>query len=117
MAEEEKKEVGYFNNSTRQVIPGFSPLYHSFSKGAKDIDSKGTVKHVEDIAGRGRPIDINLGGQLKLDRDRRGGKRLWERIYDREDMYLKMEEYGVSVLPEAKKETKSKSSKKDDKSE
>lgn len=94
---EDRKEIGYFNNSTKQVIPGFSPLYHSLSKGRADTDENGHVKHIENIAGSPREIILNLGGQFRLDHANRGGKRLWERIYDEDDFTQKMEEMGVNM--------------------
>ena len=37
-----------------------------------------------------------------LDRDRRGGERLWQRIYEEDDLVAKLEASGVHVSPDKK---------------
>lgn len=92
-----KKEIAYFNNSTRKIIPGYHPLYHALSMTHKDADKDGYVRHLENINGQLREIKINLKGQFKLDHANRGGKRLWERIYTEEEMVEKMKASGVTM--------------------
>lgn len=95
---EDRQEIGYFNNSTKQVIPGFNALFHSLSKGRNDVDKNGQVRHVENIAGSPREIMLNLKGQFKLDNANRGGARLWVRIYDAAELNSHMEKQGVTVV-------------------
>ena len=96
---EQKQEIGYYNNSTRQVIPGFNALFNALSKSHKDVDENNQVKHIENIDGSPREISINLGGQFKLDRQHRGGVRLWTRIYDEQDLIEKMSILGATIVP------------------
>lgn len=100
----EKQEVGYYNPSTKQVIPGYNPIFHSLSKTKQECDKNGHVSHVEQVNGVPREIRINLGGQFKLDRQQRGGDRLWQRIYSQEDLKRKLQNLGVSVGDDSKEE-------------
>ena len=112
--QQEEKEIGYFNNSTRKVIPGYNDLYHSLSKKQGETDKDGYVKHFENINGALREIKINLKGQFKLDHSNRGGKRLWERIYTEEDLVEKMTAMGITMERKQKnavQKTKSKKAK------
>lgn len=103
---EERKEIGYYNNSTRRVSVGYSTLFHSLSKTASELDENGYVQHRENIGGHLRQVKINLKGQLKLDHANRGGKRLWTRIYTKEDLEAKLQESGVVVHEEKKAKKK-----------
>lgn len=92
---EERREIGYFNYSSQQVIPGYSSLYNALSKTRADTDENNNLKHIENVDGAPREVVLNMGGQFALDRANRGGKRLWQRIYTEEDMEQKMNALGV----------------------
>lgn len=109
----EKKEIGYYHASDKTVVPGYSALFHTLSSKASDADSNGNVGFTENIGGNPHNMLVNIKGQLRLDRDRRGGDRLWQRIYTKEDMIEKMELCGIQMSPvkaEASKETDTKKS-------
>lgn len=93
---EEKQEIGYFNNTTQRVVPGFSSLLHSLSVMPSET-TEGYVEHYERIGKGFRQVRMNLKGQFQLDKDRRGGKRLWERIYTKEDLEEKMRAAGINI--------------------
>ena len=61
---EQKQEIGYYNNSTRQVIPGFNALFNALSKSHKDVDENNQVKHIENIDGYYASSFYELHSQL-----------------------------------------------------
>jgi len=101
----ERKEIGYYNTSTREVIPGYSVTYNALSSKASELDENGMKKFVENINGQPRELTANVKGQLMLDRERRGGERLWQRIYDEADLVAKLEARGIQVAPDKPKLT------------
>lgn len=94
---EEKQEIAYINYSTKRIVWGYSDIHHTLSKGISDADGEGYVTHYEYINGKPRQIKINLKGQLKLDHANRGGKRLWQRIYDKNVAVKAMQDMGVDM--------------------
>ena len=96
---EPQQEIGYYNPSTKAVITGYSDLFHNMSKGMKECNEHGNVTYHEMVGGNPRQINLRLKGQIQLDRDRRGGERLWQRIMTQEELVKKLEAKGAVVSP------------------
>lgn len=108
----EDQEIAYQNESTGDIVEGFDPMFHALSEPASSMDETGAVKLIENFNGRRREVSVNLKGQVSLDHQRRGGKRLWQRIYTMEDLVERLEKQGMTVFPK-KKEEKAKAKTKD----
>lgn len=109
---EERKLLAIRNISTGGIIKAGSPLFENLSASRHDVDDKGHVRHIEMIHGQPRELMVNLGGQFRLDQKNRGGKRLYERIYDQERLIQLEEEKGIVMRDPKQKPKESEAPKK-----
>lgn len=93
MSDEKRKEIGYVNGSDGTVIPGYDSLFHTLSKTQDEVNSEGKVVH--------GGFHFDLKGQFLLDQEKRGGKRLWQRIYAQADLEKLMESKGTILRNKA----------------
>lgn len=102
---DDKREIGYLNNTTGEVIWGYNQTYHAFSASGDELDDTGHYEFMETVNGNPTRLKADIKSRRKLDNQRRSGKHLWSRVYDRKVLENAMERKGVRLSADSNVQT------------